>query len=181
MKILAKTKTKSSIYYSNMALPSKVIEVGKYLEKHLEGVTKPSAGFRQPPNAYIIYDTIYYTINESVQREMSEHIQKLKDLYAPYEMPKAIREEVEESERKLKEIKSKIYEMKLYLHVTTYKQYIRVNVIQLEAPDKKPTLGFLRLEPEEVANLPYCKNKVVRFVKNSVENYYKKQGYEVLI
>lgn len=174
MKILAKAKTNKS----NMNLPSKVKELGIYLEKNLEGVKKIS---RQPVNGYIIYDTIYYTINESVQREISEHIRKLKELYAPYEMPKEVRRDVEESEKRLQEIKSKIYEMNIYLNIATYRQYIRVIVIQHEAPDKKPTLGFLRLEPEELISMPYCKNKIVRFVKNSVEKYYEKQGYEVLV
>ena len=178
MKILAKSKVKNNLYYNNNPLPSKVIELGEYLEKHLEGARTPS---RQPINGYVIYDTILYTINESVQKEISEHIRKLKELYAPYEMPKEVRRDVEESEKRLQEIKSKVYEMQLYLHITTYRQYIRVIVIQHEAPDKKPTLGFLRLEPDELISLPYCKDKIVRFVKKSVEKYYEKQGYEVLV
>jgi CRISPR/Cas system CSM-associated protein Csm2 small subunit len=178
MKILAKSNSNNNQYYNIRNLPSKVIELGKYLEKNLEGASVPK---HQPVNAYVIYDTILYTINESVQREISEHIRQLKELYAPYEMPKEVRREVEESEKKLQEIKSKIYEMSIYLHITTYRQYIRVNVIQHEAPDKKPTLGFLRLEPEELISMPHCKDKIVRFVKKSVEKYYAKQGYEVLV
>lgn len=178
MKIFAKSSSKNSLYYNNNPLPSKVIELGKYLEKHLEGARTPS---HQPVNAYVIYDTILYTINESIQREISDHIQKLKALYAPYDMPKDVRRDLEENEKRLQEIKSKVYDMQLYLHITTYRQYIRVNVIQHESPDKKPTLGFLRLEPEELISMPYCKDKIVRFVKKSVEKYYEKQGYEVLI
>ena len=174
MKIYAKNNSGNH----NKPLTALVKDFGEYLKKHLEGAKVPA---RQPINGYIIYDTILYTIKTDVRKEIEEHIQKLKDLYAPYEMPKEVRRDIEESEKRLQEIRNNVYEMKLYLGIATYRQYVRILVEQLEAPDKKPTLGFIRLEPEELISPAYCKNKVVRCVKECVEKYYDKQGYEVLI
>lgn len=174
MKILAKTN-KNDEYYNRLPLPSQVKRLGKYLKDHLDGVYK----VKEPPNEYVIYDTILYTIKEEVRKEIADHVQKLKDLYAPYTMPLEVRKEIDDSEKRLQEIKDTVYDMNIYLNITTYKKYIRVDVIQLD--EYEVTLGFLRLEPEELMSLPYCKTKIVKYVKKVVEKKYNNEGYEVLI
>lgn len=177
MKIYAKTKGKNPEYYNRLPLPTQVNKLGEFLERNLSGVDKDKT--RRRPNEYIIYETILYTINESVREAMKERIQELKDLYSLYPMPAEVREEIDGIERKLKEIRDTIYEMPIYLNIATYGQYIRVNVIQLD--EYEITLGYMRLEPKDLVSLPYCKDKLVRYVKNVIERKYKKEGYEVLI
>lgn len=174
MKILAKYNPE---YYNRLPLPTQVKKLGKYLEDHLEGVDKTKT--RQPPNEYIIYDIIFYTIKAEVRKEIEEHIQQLKELYAPYTIPQEVRKEIEDSERRLQEIKDTIYEMVIYLNITTYGQSIRVDVIQLD--EYEQTLGFLRLDSDDLISLPYCKDKIVRYVKKVIEKKYSEYGYEVLV
>ena len=176
MKIFTKSSGRNNDeYYNRLPLPSQVKRLGKYLKDNLTGVYK----VQEPPNEYIIYTTVLYTIKEEVRKEIEEHIQHLKDLYAPYTIPPEVRKEIEDSEKKLQEIKDTVYDMNIYLNITTYGQYIRVNVIQLD--EYEITLGYLRLEPKELISLPYCKDKILNYTKRVIERKYKDDGYEVLI
>ena len=150
MKIFAKQKfNNNDEYYNRLPLPSQVKRLGKYLKDHLEGVYKVV----EPPNEYIIYTTILYQIDPEVRKMMKQYPDELHG------------------------IEENIYEMNIYLNITTYQKYIRVNVIQLD--EYEVTLGFLRLGPEDLISLPYCKKKIVDYVKKVIERKYK--GYEVLI
>lgn len=152
MKIYAKTKGKSNDeYYNRLPLPSQVKRLGKYLKDNLSGVYK----IEEPPNEYTIYTTIFYQIAPEVRKMLKKY-------------PKEFQGKEED-----------IYEMNIYLNITTYSQYIRVNVIQLD--EYEITLGYLRLEPKDLISLPYCKDKIVNYVKKVIERKYKDEGYEVLI
>lgn len=175
MKIYAKSGAKNDEYYNRLPLPTQVKRLGKYLKDNLTGVYK----VKEPPNEYIIYTTVLYTIKEEVRKEIADHIQQLKDLYAPYTMPPEVRKEIEDSEKRLKEVSDTVYDMNIYLNLTTYGQYIRLAVIRLDQYEQ--TLGFLRLEPKELISLPFCKTKIVNYVKKVIERKYKEDGYEVLI
>lgn len=141
----------NSQYNSKMPLPSMVIELGKYLAKNLAGAKVPK---RQPiMNAFVVYTTILYMIPEGLRREMSQYSENLHN------------------------IEQDIYEMDIYFKIATYRQYIGVGIIQLDENER--TLGFLRLEPDELQSLPYCKDKILRYTKKSIEKAYNK--YEVLI
>lgn len=148
MKILAK-KQFNDEYYNRLPLPSQVKRLGKYLKDHLEGVYK----VQEPPNEYIIYTTILYQVAPEVRRAMK-----------PYQ-------------KEFQGIEEEIYEMGIYLNITTYGEYIRVNVIQLD--EYEQTLGFLRLDHKDLMSLPYCKDKILRYTKKVIEKHY--EGYEVLI
>ena len=147
MKIYAKKQNDE--YYNRLPLPTQVKRLGKYLKDHLEGVYK----VKEPPNEYIVYTTIMYMIKPEVRQAMKQYPTELKG------------------------IEDEVYEMNIYLNITTYGQYIRVNVIKLD--EYEQTLGFLRLEPKELISLPYCKDKIVRYVKKVIEKHY--ENYEVLI
>jgi len=147
MKIYAKKQNDE--YYNRLPLPSQVKRLGKYLKDHLEGVYK----VKEPPNEYIVYTTILYQIDPEVRKAMKRYPDELHG------------------------IEENIYEMNIYLNITTYVKYIRVNVIQLDEYEK--TLGYLRLEPKDLISLPYCKEKIVKYVKKVIEKHY--EGYEVLI
>ena len=149
MKILAKTQNDE--YYNRLPLPSQVKRLGKYLKDNLTGVYK----VQEPPNEYIIYTTILYQIDPEVRKMLKKY-------------PKEFQGKEED-----------IYEMNIYLNITTYGQYIRVNVIQLDQYEQ--TLGYMRLEPKDLISLPYCKDKIVKYVKRVIEKKYKDDGYEVLI
>lgn len=176
MKIFAKSSgIHNDEYYNRLPLPSQVKRLGKYLKDNLSGVYS----VKEPPNEYIIYTTVLYTISESARRDISEHIQKLKELYEPYTLPEEVKQDIHESEKRLKEATDNVYEMNIYLNITTYGQYIRINIIQLD--EYEVTLGFLRLEPKELMSLPYCKDKLLNYTKRVIERKYKSEGYEVLI
>ena len=147
MKIYAKKQNDE--YYNRLPLPTQVKRLGKYLKDHLEGVYK----VKEPPNEYIVYTTIMYMIKPEVRKAMKQYPTELKG------------------------IEDEVYEMNIYLNITTYSQYIRVNVIKLD--EYEQTLGYMRLEPKELISLPYCKDKIVRYVKKVIEKHY--ENYEVLI
>lgn len=149
MKVFAKNKVKNDEYYNRLPLPSQVKRLGKFLKNNLEGVYK----VQEPPNEYVIYTTILYQVDPKVRKAMK-----------PYQ-------------KEFHGIEEEVYEMNIYLNITTYSQYIRVNVIQLD--EYEQTLGFLRLSPEDLISLPFCKQKILRYVKKVIEKKY--QGYEVLI
>ena len=149
MKILAKSQNDE--YYNRLPLPSQVKRLGKYLKDNLTGVYK----VKEPPNEYTIYTTIFYQIDPEVRKMLKKY-------------PKEFQGKEED-----------IYEMNIYLNITTYGQYIRVNVIQLDQYEQ--TLGYMRLEPKDLISLPYCKDKIVKYVKRVIEKKYKDDGYEVLI
>lgn len=151
MKIFAKLKfNNNDEYYNRLPLPSQVKRLGKFLKNNLEGVYKVV----EPPNEYVIYTTILYQVDPEVRKAMK-----------PYQ-------------KEFQGMEENIYEMNIYLNITTYGgQYIRVNVIQLD--EYEQTLGFLRLEPKELISLPFCKQKILEYVKKVIEKKY--QGYEVLI
>ncbi len=152
MKIFAKKKfNNNDEYYNRLPLPSQVKRLGKYLKDNLTGVYKVV----EPPNEYIIYTTILYQIAPEVRKMLKKY------------------------QKEFQGKEEDIYEMNIYLNVTTYGQYIRVNVIQLD--EYEVTLGYLRLDHEDLISLPYCKKKIVDFVKKKIETKYKDDGYEVLI
>lgn len=152
MKIYAKTKQHfdgREEYYNRLPLPSQVKRLGKYLKDNLSGVYK----VQEPPNEYIIYTTIMYQIPLELRKQMKEY------------------------NKELNGIEEDIYEANIYFNITTYGQYIRVNVILLDKYEV--TLGYLRFEPKDLISLPSCKDKLVNFTYKKIENYFKK--YEVLI
>ena len=152
MKILAKTKfNNNDEYYNRLPLPSQVKRLGKFLsdKKNLTGVYK----VLQPPNEYVIYTTILYQIPAELRKKMKEY------------------------NKELKGIEEDIYEANIYLNITTYGQYIRVNVILLD--DYEKTLGFLRFDHEDLVSLPACKQKLLDFIYKKILKYFEK--YEVLI
>ena len=151
MKIYAKSKgNKNDEYYNRLPLPSQVKRLGKYLEDNLVGVDHTKS--HQPPNEYIIYDTILYQIKKSLRQEMKQYPE-------------------------LEGVEEKIYTANLYFNITTYQQYIRLHVIKLDKYEK--TLGYLRFEPKDLISLPYCKKKLLDYVKKVIGKEYK--GYDVLL
>jgi hypothetical protein len=151
MKILAKkTSNKNNDeYYNRLPLPSQVKRLGKFLAKNLTGVYK----VEEPPNQYIIYSTILYQVKPEVRKAMKKY------------------------QKEFQGIEETVYEMNIYYNITTYAQYIRVNVIQLD--ENEQTLGYLRLEPKELMSLPFCKQKILEYTKKVIEKKYS--DYEVLI
>lgn len=151
MKILAKKKTgnNNDEYYNRLPLPSQVKRLGKFLAKNLSGVYK----IEEPPNQYIIYSTILYQVKPEVRKAMKRY------------------------QKEFQGIEETVYEMNIYYNITTYQQYIRVNVIQLD--ENEQTLGYLRLEPKELMSLPFCKQKILEYTKKVIEKKYS--DYEVLI
>lgn len=152
MKIFAKKKFgNNDEYYNRLPLPSQVKRLGKYLKDNLEGVYKVV----EPPNEYIIYDTILYQIAPEVRKMLKKY------------------------QKEFQGKEEDIYEMNIYFNITTYGQYIRVNVIQLD--EYEITLGYLRLDQKDLISLPYCKQKILEYAKKRIETKYKDDGYEVLI
>ena len=150
MKILAKKKFgNNEEYYNRLPLPSQVKRLGKFLSKNLTGVYK----VEEPPNQYIIYSTILYQVKPEVRKAMKRY------------------------QKEFQGIEETVYEMNIYYNITTYQQYIRVNVIQLD--ENEQTLGYLRLEPKELMSLPFCKQKILEYTKKVIEKKYS--DYEVLI
>jgi hypothetical protein len=148
MKILAKKQNDE--YYNRLPLPSQVKRLGKYLKEHLEGVYK----VQEPPNEYIVYTTIMYMIKPEVRKAMKQYPTELKG------------------------IEDEVYEMNIYLNITTYGgKYIRVNVIKLD--EYEITLGFLRLDRMDLMSLPNCKEKILEYTKKVIEKHY--ENYEVLV
>jgi hypothetical protein len=119
------------------------------LAKNLTGVYK----VEEPPNQYIIYSTILYQVKPEVRKAMKKY------------------------QKEFQGIEETVYEMNIYYNITTYAQYIRVNVIQLD--ENEQTLGYLRLEPKELMSLPFCKQKILEYTKKVIEKKYS--DYEVLI
>lgn len=151
MKIYAKTQHRDGReqYYNRLPKPTQVKILGDYLRKNLTGVYD----VKQPPNEYIIYTTILYQIPESLRKELKQY-----------------NKEFEGKEED-------IYEVNVYFNITTYGQYIRVNIILLD--EYEVTLGYRRFEPSELISLPACKDKLMDYTYKQIGNYFKK--YEVLV
>lgn len=149
MKIYAKSKVKNDEYYNRLPLPSQVKRLGKYLKDNLTGVYK----VKEPPNEYIIYTTILYQI------------------------PAQLRQKMKAYNKELKGIEEDIYEASIYFNITTYSQYIRVNIILLD--ENEVTLGFLRFDQKDLISLPFCKQKLLDYTHKQILKYFSK--YEVLI
>lgn len=154
MKIYAKTKQHfdgREEYYNRLPLPSQVKRLGDFLRRreNLSGVYD----VKQPPNEYIIKTTLMYQLPPDLRKKMKEY------------------------NKELHGIEEDIYEANVYFNITTYAQYIRVNIILLD--DKEETLGYLRFEPKDLMSLPACKEKLLRFTKKKIFDYFSK--YEVLI
>lgn len=149
MKIYAKSKVKNDEYYNRLPLPSQVKRLGKYLKDNLTGVYK----VKEPPNEYIIYTTILYQI------------------------PAELRQKMKAYNKELKGIEEDIYEASIYFNITTYSQYIRVNIILLD--ENEVTLGFLRFDQKDLISLPFCKRKLLDYTHKQILKYFSK--YEVLI
>lgn len=149
MKIYAKQKFNNEEYYNQLAKPTQVKRLGKYLKDNLTGVFKVT----EPPNEYIIYTTILYQIKPEVRKALKRY------------------------QKEFQGKEEDIYEMNIYLNLTTYKQFIRINVIELD--ENEQTLGYMRLSQQDLMSLPYCKTKIMEFVKKVIEKKY--EDYEVLI
>lgn len=149
MKIYAKQKFNNEEYYNQLAKPTQVKRLGKYLKDNLTGVFK----VQEPPNEYIIYTTILYQIKPEVRKALKRY------------------------QKEFQGKEEDIYEMNIYLNLTTYKQFIRINVIELD--ENEQTLGYMRLSQQDLMSLPFCKTKIMEFVKKVIEKKY--EDYEVLI
>lgn len=153
MKIYAKSK-RGNVDKNKLPLTAKVKELGDYLFKNLGDAKVPS---RQPINGYEIYTNVYYMIKPDVRKAMKEYPKELKG------------------------IEDEVYTVKLLMSIATYRQYIRILIIKMPTEDdpRKPTIGWLRLEPEELLSLSYCQKRIVDYSIKAVEKYYSK--YEVLL
>lgn len=149
MKIYAKQRFNNEEYYNQLAKPTQVKRLGKYLKDNLTGVFKVT----EPPNEYIIYTTILYQIKPEVRKALKRY------------------------QKEFQGKEEDIYEMNIYLNLTTYKQFIRINVIELD--ENEQTLGYMRLSQQDLMSLPFCKTKIMEFVKKVIEKKY--ENYEVLI
>lgn len=149
MKIYAKQRFNNEEYYNQLAKPTQVKRLGKYLKDNLTGVFK----VKEPPNEYIIYTTILYQIKPEVRKALKRY------------------------QKEFQGKEEDIYEMNIYLNLTTYKQFIRINVIELD--ENEQTLGYMRLSQQDLMSLPFCKTKIMEFVKKVIEKKY--EDYEVLI
>lgn len=149
MKIYAKQRFNNEEYYNQLAKPTQVKRLGKYLKDNLTGVFK----VQEPPNEYIIYTTILYQIKPEVRKALKRY------------------------QKEFQGKEEDIYEMNIYLNLTTYKQFIRINVIELD--ENEQTLGYMRLSQQDLMSLPFCKTKIMEFVKKVIEKKY--EDYEVLI
>lgn len=151
MKIYAKTKQHfdgREEYYHRLPLPSQVKRLGKYLKDNLTGVYK----VQEPPNEYIIYTTLLYQVPAELRQKMKQY-------------------------KELKGVEEDIYEANVYFNITTYGEYIRVNIILLD--EYEVTLGYLRFEHKDLVSLPACKQKLLDFTFKKITKYFDK--YEVLI
>lgn len=149
MKIYAKQRFNNEEYYNQLAKPTQVKRLGKYLKDNLSGVFK----VQEPPNEYIIYTTILYQIKPEVRKALKRY------------------------QKEFQGKEEDVYEMDIYLNLTTYKQFIRINVIELD--ENEQTLGYMRLSQQDLMSLPYCKTKIMEYVKKVIEKKY--ENYEVLI
>lgn len=149
MKIYARQRFNNEKYYNQLAKPTQVKRLGKYLKDNLTGVFK----VKEPPNEYIIYTTILYQIDPEVRKALKKY------------------------QKEFQGKEEDIYEMNIYLSLTTYKQFIRINIIELD--ENEQTLGYMRLSQEDLMSLPFCKDKILKFVKKVIEKKY--EDYEVLI
>lgn len=152
MKILAKKKfNNNDEYYNRLPLPSQVKRLGEFLsnKKNLSGVYK----VKQPPNEYVIYTTIMYQLPLELRKKMRQYSEKLHG------------------------IEEDVYTADVYINITTYSQYIRLNVILLN--DGEETLGFLRLDRVDLMSLPDCKQKLIDFIYKKIIKKFEK--YETLI
>lgn len=149
MKIYAKQRFNNEEYYNQLAKPTQVKRLGKYLKDNLTGVFKVT----EPPNEYIIYTTILYQIKPEVRKALKRY------------------------QKEFQGKEEDVYEMDVYLNLTTYKQFIRINVIELD--ENEQTLGYMRLSQQDLMSLPFCKTKIMEFVKKVIEKKY--EDYEVLI
>ena len=152
MKIYAKTKQHfdgKEEYYNRLPLPSQVKRLGKYLKDNLSGVYKVV----EPPNEYIIYDTLLYQVPADLRRQMREYDDKFHGA------------------------EEEIWDVNVYFNITTYGEYIRVNIILLDK--NEVTLGYMRLDHKDLMSLPACKKKILDYTYKQITRYFKK--YEVLI
>lgn len=150
MKIFAKKKfANNEEYYNQLPPPSQVKRLGRYLKENLEGVYK----VEEPPNTYIIYDTLLYQVDPEVRKAMK-----------PYQ-------------KEFNSIEETIYEMNVYFNITTYQNCIRTYIVTLDEFER--TLGFVKYTPEDLISLPACKDKLLKYTKKVIEKYF--EGYEVLI
>lgn len=153
MKILAKTKFNSNDeYYNRLPLPSQVKRLGEYLRKRKDKITEVYK-VEQPPNQYAIYMTIMYQIPLELRQKMRKYANELHG------------------------IEEDVYTANVYINITTYKQYIRMNVILLN--DGEETLGFLRLDRMDLMSLPDCKQKLLDYIYEKILKKFK--DYDVMI
>ena len=141
MKILAKKKfNNNDEYYNRLPMPSQVKRLGDFLKRkeNLIGVYD----VKQPPNEYIIRTTILYQLPPELRKQMKQYADKLHG------------------------IEEDVYTANVYISITTYSQYIRLNVILLN--DGEETLGFLRLDRVDLMSLPACKQKLLDFIYKKI-------------
>ena len=156
MKILAKTKRHydgTEEFNNQLAKPSQVKRLGEYIgvDKRTRFMDVYKTKFFN--NVYEVYINIMYQVPLELRREMRK-----------YKVEFQGKEE-------------DIYMQKIYINITTYKQYIRVYFVQLD--ENEETLGFLRLDQEDLVSLPMCKKKIKDFIIKKIEKKY--DAYEVML
>ncbi len=160
MKIFAKSKHKydgSEEYYNRLPKASQVRRLGDYLAKNKDKNLRLTGVYmvKEPPNQYLIYTTIMYQIDPEVRKMLKRY------------------------QKEFQGKEEDIYEMNILINITTYEQYIRIYFVTLD--EYETNLGYMRLSPEELMSLPYCKDKIQKFIKTKIEKKYADEGYEVLI
>ena len=160
MKIYAKSKHHfdgTEEYNNRLPLTSQVIRLGDYLKNAKDKDTGNSK--------FMVYKT--------------ERIRNSYNLYITimYQIPLELRKKMKEYGEQLHGVEEDIYTANIFLSIATYQQYIRLNVILLN--DMEPTLGFLRLDRNDLMSLPYCKQKFVDFTYKKILKYFEKYDVQI--
>jgi len=156
MKIYAKTKRHfdgTEEYGNQLAKPSQVKRLGEYIGVNKDTRFMDVYKTKFFNNVYEVYINIMYQVPLELRQEMRKY-----------------RKEFEGKEED-------IYMQKIYINITTYKQYIRLFFTIDD--ENKETLGFLRLDQLELSNLPACKKRIKDFIIKKIEKRY--DAYEVML
>ena len=151
MKIYAKTKQHrdgTEEYYNRLPKPTQVNILGEYLRKHLTGVYR----YNKLSSQYELYSTIMYQLPKELRKQLKKYPE-------------------------WKEKAEDIFEVNVYFNITTYQQYIRVNIILLD--ENEATLGYKRFEPRELISLPACKDKLLEFTQEKITKYLEKYDVQI--
>lgn len=66
---------------------------------------------------------------------------------------------------------AELYEMHLDLNITTYQNKVRINIIEIS--DYEKTLSFKTYEPEQLENLQYAFNLVMKHIRQTINRVFK--------